>query len=410
MLSSCWPVSITTGVDRPAVRSPSRKVRPSPSGRFVIQKDAVEVLRPEQIDCRKHGVRFSDMWRGSRPDQRAPHRDPVDPIVVHDQQAQGALDGPVRSACLGSPARFHTSDGMYPLPGPGACGCVAVLLPCHHDRSKESTSARTGFRARDRLSPCRLRPPSSAFPGPQTATRTERFAAVYVALGRVRVSASAASASALESRLATGGTRRRRVIAPRPRLPAVAQSVWQPRVSPSDRRPASARPPGRRARLGSRRNAARLSVLPHPMLNVPFPVVNERHLPRKSMPFHHQQASCCLGHTPCMIRISPRPSPTVASSVGGTSSYGAPATGLATFRNREESPPTLPAEYQDRIFEPFSQVEQTPSRRAGGTGLGLTLTGQLARLPGGGIPVESTPGEGSIFTVQLPHSSEWSSP
>ncbi len=55
-----------------------------------------------------------------------------------------------------------------------------------------------------------------------------------------------------------------------------------------------------------------------------------------------------------------------------------------------------------RIFEPFWQVEQKVTRRATGTGLGLTVSRRLANLMGGDVAVTSTPGEGAAFTVTLP--------
>jgi len=67
-------------------------------------------------------------------------------------------------------------------------------------------------------------------------------------------------------------------------------------------------------------------------------------------------------------------------------------------------------EHFDRIFEPFWQVEQKATRRAGGTGLGLTVTKRLALLLGGDVSVTSTPGEGATFTICLPIRISESSP
>jgi nitrogen-specific signal transduction histidine kinase len=56
----------------------------------------------------------------------------------------------------------------------------------------------------------------------------------------------------------------------------------------------------------------------------------------------------------------------------------------------------------DRIFSPFIQGERGHTGRTDGTGLGLTISRQLARAMRGDVVVTSVPGEGSVFTLWLP--------
>ena len=55
-----------------------------------------------------------------------------------------------------------------------------------------------------------------------------------------------------------------------------------------------------------------------------------------------------------------------------------------------------------RLFERFYRVDKARSRQMGGTGLGLAIVKHIAQAHGGDVSVESTPGKGSIFSINIP--------
>ena len=61
----------------------------------------------------------------------------------------------------------------------------------------------------------------------------------------------------------------------------------------------------------------------------------------------------------------------------------------------------IPGEHLPRLFERFYRVDASRSRKIGGTGLGLAIVKHIAQAHGGKVEVESTPGQGSSFTISL---------
>ena len=62
----------------------------------------------------------------------------------------------------------------------------------------------------------------------------------------------------------------------------------------------------------------------------------------------------------------------------------------------------IPTDKQEKLFKAFSQVDGSHSRKYGGSGLGLSITKQLAGLLGGEVSAKSEEGKGSVFSLVIP--------
>jgi signal transduction histidine kinase len=68
----------------------------------------------------------------------------------------------------------------------------------------------------------------------------------------------------------------------------------------------------------------------------------------------------------------------------------------------KDSGPGIPLDKHEKVFEKFTQLDSTVTKEHGGTGLGLTISRELAHLLQGQITLDSDTGQGATFTLIIP--------
>jgi len=86
----------------------------------------------------------------------------------------------------------------------------------------------------------------------------------------------------------------------------------------------------------------------------------------------------------------------------GTVTFAVRSDGTMAGVSVADTGPGIAPEHVERIFDRFYRIDQSRSRALGGVGLGLAIARLLAELQGGTIAVESSPDQGSTFTLWLP--------
>jgi len=127
-----------------------------------------------------------------------------------------------------------------------------------------------------------------------------------------------------------------------------------------------------------------------------FTIVISNDLPAQLHSDPHRVQQCLVNLVNNAIKFTERGHVIVNISLHGSDPHS-----LIRF-DVEDTGVGIPEDRQQAVFESFTQANGRVSHGYGGTGLGLTITKQLAELLGGELTLSSEPGEGSVFSLVIP--------